>query len=38
MNPNNIIRIDVVCSQQGNAFGEYGFFADYYLLSYNEAL
>ena len=38
MNTNNIIRIDVICSQQGTAFGEYGFFADYYLLSYNEPL
>lgn len=38
INTNNIIRIDVICSQQGTAFGEYGFFADYYLLSYNEPL
>lgn len=38
LNPNNVIRIDVVLSQQGNAFGTFGFFADYYILTYNTAL
>ena len=38
LNPNNVIRIDVVLSQQGNAFGTFGFFADYYILTYNNAL
>ena len=38
INTNNIIRIDVICSQQGTAFGEYGFFADYYLLAYMDPL
>ena len=38
LNPNNIIRIDVICSQQGNTFGTFGFFSDYYILTYNGAL
>ena len=38
LNPNNIIRTDVICSQQGTSFGQFGFFADYYILTYNSPL
>jgi hypothetical protein len=38
LNTNNIIRIDVISSQQGNVFGTFGFFSDYYILTYNSAL
>lgn len=38
LNTNNIIRIDVIASQQGNVFGTFGFFSDYYILTYNAPL
>ena len=38
LNTNNIIRIDVISSQQGSVFGTFGFFSDYYILTYNSAL
>lgn len=38
LDPSNIIRIDVICSQQGNTFGTFGFFSDYYIMTYNSAL
>ena len=38
LNVENIIRIDVVCSQNGNSFGNFGYFLDYLLLTYNMPL
>lgn len=38
LNPQNIIRIDVTNSQSGSANGQFGYIADYFLISYNEPL
>ena len=29
LNVENVIRLDVVCSQNGNSFGNFGYFIDY---------
>lgn len=38
LNVGNIIRLDVVCSQNGNSFGNFGYFVDYLILTYNSSL
>ena len=38
LNPQNIIRIDITNSQSGSANGQFGYFADYFLITYNEPL
>ena len=38
LKPENIIRIDVTNSQSGTAQGDYGYSADYFLITYNEPL
>lgn len=38
LNVENIVRLDVVCSQNGNSFGNFGYFIDYLLLTYNSPL
>ena len=38
LNPQNIIRIDITNSQSGTANGQFGYIADYFLISYNQPL
>ena len=38
LNVGNIIRLDVVCSQNGNSFGNFVYFVDYLILTYNSSL
>jgi hypothetical protein len=38
LKPQNIIRIDITNSQSGSANGQFGYFADYFLITYNEPL
>ena len=38
LNVENVIRLDVVCSQNGNSFGNFGYFVDYLILTYNSSL
>ncbi|MDA9666094.1 hypothetical protein N9T75_01000, partial [Bacteroidota bacterium] len=38
LNPKNIIRIDITNSQSGSANGQFGYLADYFLITYNEPL
>ena len=38
LNIENIIRLDIVCSQNGNSFGNFGYFVDYLILTYNSSL
>jgi hypothetical protein len=38
LEPNNIIRIDITNSQSGTAQGEFGYTADYFIITYNNPL
>ena len=38
LKPQNIIRIDITNSQSGSANGQFGYLADYFLITYNEPL
>ena len=38
LNPQNIIRIDITNSQSGSGNGQFGYLADYFLITYNEPL
>jgi hypothetical protein len=38
LKPQNIIRIDITNSQSGSSNGQFGYLADYFLITYNEPL
>ena len=38
LNPQNIIRVDITNSQSGTVNGQFGYSADYFIITYNEPL